>query len=217
MALKDILKKPYFPYILPFVIFCGLTVISSSFPQTFLYLYPVKTLAVAITLFLCWKAYDPLRPGHHMMAILMGVWVLLIWILPEGHVPAMKTEAPPFNPLEELKPGPAFIWIGIRLIGAAVVVPVMEELFWRGFLIRWIINSDFRSVKIGYFTWPSFIITSALFGVEHNRWFVGILAGVFYNLLLYRTKSLYACIIAHGVTNLGLGVYVIMTKEWGFW
>ena len=71
--------------------------------------------------------------------------------------------------------------VGSAIIGTSVVVPVVEEFFWRGFLLRWIIN---------------------LFASEHNRWLVGLIAGVAYDLLLYRTRSLYACIIAHGVTNL---------------
>ncbi len=129
----------------------------------------------------------------------------------------MKSDALPFDPFEKLSPAQAYAWIAIRLFGASVVVPIMEELFWRGFIIRWIINADFRRVNIGRFTWTSFITTSVLFGLEHNRWCVGILAGVLYNLLLYRTKSLYACIIAHGITNLGLGVYVITAHQWAFW
>jgi len=102
-------------------------------------------------------------------------------------------------------------------VGASVVVAVMEEVFWRGFLLRWIVNQDFRKVPIGAFTWPSFLVTSALFAVEHPRWLVGLMAGVAYNLLLYRTRSLYACIVAHGVTNLVLALWVLHTGRWSFW
>lgn len=194
-----------------------MTAVSASFPHVLSWFYPLKTLIVAVALFICWKAYEPFRPGHHISAMAVGLLVLILWVLSEGYLPTIKTDTSPFVPFEQMNPIQAYIWITIRLMGAAVVVPIMEELFWRGFLIRWIINSDFRRVGIGQFTWTSFIITSVLFGVEHNRWVVGILAGVLFNLLLYRTKSLYACIIAHGVTNLGLGVYVLSTQKWGFW
>ncbi len=107
--------------------------------------------------------------------------------------------------------------VGSAIIGTSVVVPVVEEFFWRGFLLRWIINADFRKVAIGTFSWPSFLLTTVLFASEHNRWLVGLVAGVAYNLLLYRTKSLYACIVAHGVTNLALAIYVLTTGEWSFW
>ncbi len=194
-----------------------MTAVSSRFPQDLTWLYPLKTFIVAIALFLCWKAYEPFRPKYHISAMVVGLFALILWVLSEGYLPTIRTDASPFVPFDQMAPIQAYIWITIRLMGATIVVPIMEELFWRGFLIRWIINTDFKRVEIGQFSWTSFIITSILFGVEHNRWVVGILAGVLFNLLLYRTKSLYACIIAHCVTNLGLGVYVISTQKWEFW
>jgi CAAX prenyl protease-like protein len=104
-----------------------------------------------------------------------------------------------------------------RLAGASLVVPVMEELFWRSFLIRYVISPDFSRIPIGSFTWPSFLITAVLFGLEHNLFVAGILAGIAYNLLLYYTRSLSACILAHAVTNFTLGVYVLQTGKWHFW
>ena len=101
--------------------------------------------------------------------------------------------------------------------GAALVVPIFEELFWRSFLIRWIIDQDFKKVAIGQFTWISFVATVLLFGLEHNRWLVGLAAGAVYNGLLYQQKNLWPCIIAHAVTNLVLGIYVLQTGQWGFW
>ena len=97
------------------------------------------------------------------------------------------------------------------------IVPVMEELFWRSFLMRYLINQDFRSVPMGAFTWFSFMGVAILFGLEHHRVIVGIIAGLLYNLLLIRQKKLKGAILAHGVTNLGLGIYVLLTGSWMFW
>ena len=108
----------------------------------------------------------------------------------------------------------AAAWVGLRLIRMVIVVPVMEELFWRSFLIRYLVHPDFKTVSIGAFTWFSFGVTVLLFGAEHHLWVVGILAGVIYNLLLYQTRRLSACIVAHAVTNLALGIYVLVTQEW---
>ena len=110
-----------------------------------------------------------------------------------------------------------YTFIAVRLAGTALVVPVFEEIFWRSFVLRYIINQDFTKVKIGAFTWMSFLISSLLFGSEHNLWLAGIMAGVFYNLLLYWSKNIYACIIAHSITNLLLGIYVLKTGSWQFW
>ena len=85
------------------------------------------------------------------------------------------------------------------------------------FLIRWIINQDFKKVPIAQFTWLSFLLIVIFFGIEHHRWLVGMAAGAIYNGLLYRHKNLWSCIIAHAITNLALGVYVLITQQWGFW
>lgn len=114
---------------------------------------------------------------------------------------------------------PAGFWafIAVRLFGASVVVAIFEELFWRSFILRYIINPDFTKVPIGAFTWPSFLISAALFGTEHHLWLAGIMAGLFYNLLLYRTKHLFYPVLAHGITNFCLGIYVMTTGNWQFW
>ena len=107
--------------------------------------------------------------------------------------------------------------MAIRLAGAVLVVPVMEELFWRSFLLRYLINPDFKKVTLGTFSWFSFISVALLFGLEHHRWIQGIFAGFMYTALIINQKSLRGCVIAHGVTNLGLGLYVLATQNWMFW
>jgi CAAX prenyl protease-like protein len=98
-----------------------------------------------------------------------------------------------------------------------LVVPLMEELFWRSFLLRYLIDQNFESVPVGSFTWPSFLVTTVLFGLEHHFLVAGMLAGAIYSLLLYRTRSLAQCVLAHAVTNLALAGYVLYTGNWYFW
>ena len=93
----------------------------------------------------------------------------------------------------------------------------MEELFWRSFLLRYAINPDFRTVRLGTFSLFSFSAIVVLFGLEHYRVIQGMIAGVIYTWLVIHQKSLKGCIIAHGVTNLGLGIYVLWTDNWIFW
>ena len=83
--------------------------------------------------------------------------------------------------------------------------------------MRYLINPDFRSISIGTFTWLSFTGTAILFGLEHHRIIAGVIAGLLYGLLLVHQKNLKGVIIAHGVTNLGLGIYVVTTGSWMFW
>ncbi|GBE41848.1 MAG TPA: CAAX prenyl protease-related protein [Nitrospirae bacterium] len=182
--------------------------------------YPVKILAVTGILVHYWKSYDELRFDklkvvHVLVALLTGIVVFVLWI-------NMDWNFATFGSSEAYDPGilpgkTYYAFLAVRLAGTALVVPLFEEIFWRSFVLRYIINQDFIAVKIGAFTWMSFIIASLLFGSEHYLWLAGIMAGVFYNLLLYWSRNIYVCIIAHSVTNLLLGIYVIRTGNWQFW
>ena len=216
-------RFPSLPYILPFALFLGLTALTSYVPSGEVWLYPLKTLITGYFLWRFRSVYSEFQAKSPVgifqrvvLASAVGLLVFVLWILPEGRYPLLG-ESASWNPYEHLPAPGAFLWVGFRLLGAVVVVPIMEELFWRSFLLRYLINPDFKAIPLGHFTWFSFIATVLLFGVEHHRWLSGILAGICYNLLLYRTKSLPACILAHALTNLVLGIYVLTTQQWGYW
>jgi hypothetical protein len=122
-----------------------------------------------------------------------------------------------FNPYDYASGYGVYFIITFRLIGATLVVPLMEELFWRSFALRFAIKSDFKSVPLGQFSWFSFIFISILFGLEHERWLVGIFAGMVYSGTLYRSKNLFDPILSHTITNFLLGMYVLLTHQWSFW
>jgi len=183
-------------------------------------IYPIKILSVTGVLIYYWRSYDELRTEsltalNIFGAIITGILVFVLWINMDWKFAAMGTQEA-YDP-HALSEKSYYAFLAVRLAGAALIVPVFEEIFWRSFVLRYIIDQDFTNIKIGTFTWMSFILSSLLFGSEHNLWLAGIMAGVLYNLLLYRSKSIYACIIAHGVTNLLLGIYVIKTGNWQFW
>ena len=116
-------------------------------------------------------------------------------------------------------PAMLYAFIAVRLIGAVLVVPVMEELFWRDFLWRQILApNDFKLADVGEWGWAPFLGVSVAFAVVHgNWWLTSIVWALMIAGLLVYTKSLGACIIAHAVTNLLLGVYVLGTRDWAFW
>lgn len=139
----------------------------------------------------------------------------LLWIGLEGVYPQLGSSE--FNP-EVLGKETGVYWlIAIRLLGAVIVVPVMEELFWRSFAQRILISENFLSVPLGSITLPSILIVSIAFGFEHHRWLPGILAGLIYAGVLARTRNLFIPTLAHSVTNLTLGIYVINTGQWTYW
>lgn len=212
---KNLLDHPAVPYVLPFAVFLLLTELARWIPNSQLWLYPLKTVVAGVLLLWFRRTYSEIKLEFSPLALGVGILVFALWVpLYGGYLLLSDPEI--INPYE-LAGQAALPWIGIRLFGSSVVVPVMEELFWRSFLLRYLINPDFRQVPLGTFTWSSLAITAALFGVEHNQWFAGVVAGILYALLLYRTKSLFACILAHAVTNLLLGLYVLYTHQWQYW
>ncbi|WP_374357589.1 CAAX prenyl protease-related protein [Pseudoduganella danionis] len=182
------------------------------------YLYPVKIGVVLLLLMFYWRDYDELRVkiGWRLQPLVWGVGLLVfvLWIsLDAGWM--LLGQSSGYDPHVDGQ----LHWplVLIRLAGAALVVPIMEELFWRSFLMRWLVAEDFRSVAPDRLSLRSFVITVILFGVEHNLWLAGMVAGLAYALLYWRTSNLWTSIIAHGVTNGVLGIWVIYTSSWTYW
>lgn len=227
------MKKETFPRIFPFALFM-LFIGLEEFARFLLdkgilhveahaiyWIYPVKAAAVGVALVFLRKHYQELRlsdfgkPVFTAASVLVGLVVFWLWVNMDW---SFGTQGTPlgFNPnvFDGLEREGMTV---ARLAGAVLVVPVMEELFWRSFLIRYIISNNFSRIPIGAFSWASFLITVVLFGLEHNYFLAGMMAGAAFNLLLYYTRSISQCILAHAVANLALGIYVLQTGEWRFW
>ena len=180
-------------------------------------MYPVKTIVADGLLLWFRKTYSEIKPDFSLLAIAVGVVVFLLWIpLYGGYLSLSEPQI--VNPYE-LAGSLALPWIAIRLLGSSIVVPVLEELFWRSFLLRYLVNPRLSpSSDRNIYT----INTRDLGGIvwsraQSSQWFAGILAGLLYTLLLHRTRSLFSCIVAHAVTNFLLGIYVLTTEQWQYW
>ena len=221
-TIQQLWSKPWIPYVVPFALFMILTELGRLFPTLNPYIYISKTILVGSMLCFWRHRYaadftSGLSFREIGTAVFCGFLVLFIWIAPEKYLFQVGQSAG-FDPYA--LGGSQVAASGLitaRLFGSSVVVPVMEELFWRSFLMRYLIDPKFRSVPMGAFTWLSFIWVAVLFGLEHNRVVVGILAGLLYGLLLVHQKNLKGVIVAHGVTNLGLGIHILITGNWLFW
>jgi CAAX prenyl protease-like protein len=183
------------------------------------WLYPVKIALVAILLALFWRQYDELKnfrlsPSATAVALATGVVVLVLWINMSSGWMVVGSPAG-YDPRVDGR----IDWLlaGIRIAGAALVVPIMEELFWRSFLMRWVASPDFETVEPARAGLKAFIITVVLFGFEHNLWLAGIVAGIAYTLLYMRYRTLWSPILAHALTNGLLGLWVVHTGSWAFW
>jgi CAAX prenyl protease-like protein len=105
----------------------------------------------------------------------------------------------------------------VRWIGAALIVPVMEELFWRSFLMRWIASPRFESVDPRAAGLRALVLSTFVFMLAHTLWLAAIVAGAAYAWLYVRTGKLWTAVIAHAVTNGVLGIWVVYSGRWEFW
>jgi len=183
------------------------------------WLYPVQVGAVLALLAICWRQYDELhrfalRFTHTLVAIGVGVIVLVLWV--NLDLPWMTMgSSPGYDPRTDGDID--WLLVTIRIAGAALIVPVMEELFWRSFLMRWVEQANFKLVDPARIGFKAFVIPCVLFGFEHTLWLAGIVAGVAYGVLYMRHRNLWSPILAHAVTNGLLGFWVVYTGGWQFW
>ena len=151
------------PYVAAFAIYGALTYLGPLFDISEAVTCPAKTVLAAATLFWFGSAWRrEIRPEFDWVAIGVGAAVFLIWVLPESFLPLIGSGR--FNPYEYAGGGWALLLIAVRLTGAVLLVPLMEELFWRSFALRYLIRDDFRKVPLGSFSWFSFIVVSVAFG-----------------------------------------------------
>jgi CAAX prenyl protease-like protein len=183
------------------------------------WLYAAKIGVVTLLLAYFWREYRELRhsftgPKVTVIAIAAGVAVLALWVSLNADWMIIGS-ASGFDPRNDGQIDWALVLV--RIAGAALVVPLMEELFWRSFLMRWIEKSDFETVDPSQIGLRSFVFTVVLFGFEHNLWLAGIVAGAAYSVLYMRYRTLWAPILAHAVTNGLLGIWVVATGSWSYW
>lgn len=183
------------------------------------WIYPLQTIVCGILLIIFWSQYPLTAPRRAVVGIAIGIAVFALWISPQtwfGFPPRIEG----FNPTI-FEGQPALYWPNLifRFLRLVVVVPLVEEIFWRGFLLRYLIKEDFESVPLGTFSWLSFLVVAIAFALSHSSqdWPAAIATGLLYNAVLYWTRSLSTCVLTHAITNLLLGLWIMRTGQWGFW
>jgi uncharacterized protein len=184
-----------------------------------LWIYPAQTILCGALLLWFRGCYEFHRLKNVTFTLLIALAVFLIWIAPQQflHFPA---RAVGFDP-SLLSSNPTNYWLSIafRFLRLVIVVPVMEEIFWRAFLLRFLIDEKFERVPFGKFSWTSFAVVTVVFMLSHSApdWIAAFICGALYNVVAYRSRSLLSCIFAHATTNLLLGLWIMQTRQWGFW
>jgi uncharacterized protein len=184
------------------------------------WLYVFRIGIVSLCLLYFWREYTEIKKkpviSDFLYASVSGIIVLLIWIFPyPAWLGGNDTQA--FNPLLAETKIQSILWISVRMMGAVIIVPIMEELFWRSFIMRWYDNEKFLAVKPENISNYSYVGSACLFALQHNLWFAGLFAGLVYGELYKTNKNLWVPIFAHAVTNGLLGVWIIWTHNWQYW
>jgi CAAX prenyl protease-like protein len=183
------------------------------------WIYPVQTLVCAGLVLWFRREYNLERVRGVWFALAVGIAVFVLWIAPQQFL-QFSTRTEGFNP-DLFVNQPVAYWTTVlfRFARLVIIVPFVEEIFWRGFLLRYFIREDFTHVPFGTFSWFSFSIVALVFAFSHSMadWPAAAITGAIYNGVAYKTKSLSACILTHATTNLLLGVWIMCTKQWGFW
>lgn len=193
--------SPAWFYPLRFAVVLGLLLFVSRPVISFRFSAPVASVLVGVAVFLIWVGPD----------VLFGEAYRRHWLFSNSLLGAPNSSIP-----DSLKG--SFYFLAVRVASSVVNVPIAEELFWRGWLMRWLISTDFDKVPIGKYVPSAFWLVALLFASEHGPyWEVGLAAGIVYNWWCIRTRNLADCILAHAVTNGLLSVYVLTTGNFQYW
>jgi uncharacterized protein len=213
--------------IAPFALFMALLALRGlagdgawGFDSRWIYAFSVLGVAALLVFFRrdFGELARPLWPDLRELALAgtAGVAVFVLWIHLDQPWMRLGEATAGFRPVDAQG---ELIWplVAMRWMGAALVVPLMEELFWRSFLMRWIDSARFQTVPPQRVSLRALVLSSFVFMLAHTLWLAAIIAGLAYAWLYIRTGKLWVAVLAHAVTNGLLGAWVVFTGNWGYW
>jgi CAAX prenyl protease-like protein len=222
---EPITRHPAFPYVAGFAAYLALIALDRYLPFGPVVQFALRFFLVLAVLIFASRGVIARGPSHWLASILVGVAVFFLWVGPDYLWPHYRSYwlfsnsvlGVPKSSIDPAAKGNALL-ILFRVLSSVVNVPILEELFWRGWLMRWLTNQDFLKLPLGHYAPFSFWVVAVLFASEHGSyWEVGLLTGVIYNWWIIRTKNLADCILAHAVTNACLAAYVLKADQWQYW
>jgi hypothetical protein len=217
--------SPIYARVAPFVIFVGLMILNGVFGKDGPYfVYAFRTLVGAWLIWQMRPFVSEMKWNFSLEAVAIGIAVFVMWValdpvFPKNHIFFTPTADDVWNPFTRYGAGSGLGWffVVVRLLGSSLIVPPLEEVFWRSFLYRYCVRTNFLSLPLNLFHPTSFIVVSLLFGLEHYEWAQGFLCGMAFQWLVINKNRLGDAIAAHAITNFLLGLWVIGRGDWQFW
>jgi uncharacterized protein len=222
-------SSPMWVRVVPFVVFLLLTGLQGQLGDASrFWIYGLKTIVGFGMIWAVWSSIPEMRWKFSLEAVLAGTGVFIMWVSLDEIVRRLGVAHPfhrlpshgtPWNPILTFGANSFWAWalIAVRIIGSGFIVPPLEEVFYRSFIYRFIIQPNFNEVPFNRLHPTAFIVSSALFALEHQEWLAGFLCGLVYQSLVVKRGRLGDAIAAHTVTNVLLGFYVVARGAWQFW
>jgi len=217
--------SPAVPYVVPFAVFIALIGLGLILPMPALADQVLRLAVMAVVLYFVARPALDFHVKEWSGSLLIGVAIFVLWIAPDLLFPSYRHSFLFDNALmgaarssmpEAARHDVPVLWL--RSLRAVLVVPIIEELFWRGWLMRWLIEPNFQRVPLGAYSAGSFWVVALMFASEHGAyWDVGLAAGIIFNWWMIRTKSLGDLMLAHAVANACLSAYVVAAGKWEYW
>ena len=201
--------------LIPLVTLIATSILTQSISGEFAWLYPIPIIMTTISIYFFRLNYRFLSSNINVVAILGGIAAFIIWIImiPSDSVISQNFKSILFSASTFV----SVIWLIFRIFGAVIIVPIAEEIAFRGFLFPFLKNF-FRKTGLRYYkTGLALLISSIGFGVLHSEILPAILAGVIYGLVQLRSGQLMDAIVAHATTNFLLAIYVLLFGFWSYW
>ncbi len=210
-------ETPPDAYLVPFMAILAATMISRASSGSFEGMYPLRFVAAAGALWFFRRRYANMDWSVGWAAPVVGGLVFVLWIGLDRIAGIRDQSALPIS-LAALPAATRTAWLVFRVLAAVVTVPIAEELAFRGFLLRRLISADFESVSLQRWSLLAVGVSSVGFGLLHgDRWIAGSLAGLLYAAAQKWRGSIADAVVAHGVTNALIAVWVLWGGHWSLW
>ncbi len=210
----------------PFFVFLIITALGGMMGGDWMFwMYAVKVFVGIWMIMVMYPIVKEMRWAFSWEAVVVGIVIFVVWVGIDPYVPRNTlffddTKDSVWDPFTRFGKESLAAWslVVIRIFGMTVIVPPLEEVFYRSFLYRYSVRVDFENMPLNRFHPTAFIVIAILFGIVHFQWLAGIICGMAYQALVLRKNRLGDAMTAHAITNFLLGVYVVWKQgpAWKF-
>ena len=203
-------ENPAAAWIAPLLCWIALSLVLSSLHNGHDPFYGVRVVLTGALLWAYRSRYVELLAWPSATAWLVGAAVGVAWL-------AIPTTAVASPPLEDWSNEAYYLWLAARTVGAVVIIPIAEELAFRGYLMRLLTKWDFSSVPLEATSTLAIVGSSLAFGALHERWELATVTGIVYAVLCRSRGRLIDAIAAHAASNAVIAAWVLSTQSWQHW